>query len=212
MHTPLFMPVHHPLSWKLWFKVRRMPASLAVCLLMGLYVLFFAAFEVTLPLWGAEYLHWSVVRAGWTFAYVGVIMVIVQGLVVRRMAHKVGEKRMAQIGLITTAVGIFILPFSDMSLSMMVYFSLALIAIGSGFVHPSLSSLVSLNTESYRQGIMMGLFQSMSALGRVLGPIAAGMAYTFWHKTIFITIGFAIFLVTVSFFTLCHRVQDARNK
>jgi MFS family permease len=212
MHTPMFMPVHHPLSWQLWFKVRRVPAAMAVCILMGLFVLFFSGFEVTLPLWGAEYLHWSMTSAGWTFAYVGVIMVIVQGVVIRRLTGRLGEKKAAQIGLLSTAFGLVLLPLADMLSPHAIYLPLGMVAVGAGLVHPSLSSLVSINTESYRQGLMMGLFQSMSALGRVLGPVAAGLAYSVWHKMIFLVIGLAILIVTVSFFTVCQRVQDAQHQ
>jgi MFS family permease len=54
---------------------------------------------------------------------------------------------------------------------------LAIFAIGSAIFTPSISTLVSHTAGSHERGAVMGVFQSSSSLGRVLGPfIASGVA------------------------------------
>ncbi|MBF0157999.1 MAG: MFS transporter [Magnetococcales bacterium] len=211
LHTPLVGSMHHPLSWRLWLRVRRMPAAMMICILMGLFVTLFAGFEISLPLWGVEYLAWSMPTAGWMFAYIGVVMVVTQGLIVRRLAARVGEKKTAITGMVATAAGILWLMVVEQQ-STGLFLALALVSVGAGLVHPSLSSLVSLNTEAYRQGVMMGLFQSLSALGRVLGPVMAGAAYALWNQLIFAVFTLGIASVAVVLFMQRQRIMDASQK
>ena len=53
----------------------------------------------------------------------------------------------------------------------------SLAAFGSAFVTPSLSSLVSLYTPADRQGSVLGVFRSLGALARAVGPFIAGILY-----------------------------------
>ncbi|MBF0124586.1 MAG: MFS transporter [Magnetococcales bacterium] len=212
LHTPLVGSLHHPLSWRLWLRVRRMPAAMTICILMGLFVTLFAGFEISLPLWGAEHLAWSMPTAGWMFAYVGVVMVVAQGVVVRRLAAVIGEKKTAISGMAATAAGVLLLMMVNHQSTWLLFVALAFVSVGAGLVHPSLSSLVSLNTEAYRQGVMMGLFQSLSALGRVLGPIMAGAAYAVWNQLIFVVFVLGISGVAIILSSQQQRILDARQK
>ena len=50
-------------------------------------------------------------------------------------------------------------------------------AIGSGLTNPSLSSLISQSVDKGEQGEALGMGQSISALGRVIGPSIAGVLF-----------------------------------
>ncbi len=180
----------HPLlSLTSWRTARRYPGALIACLIMGIFITLFSAFEVTLPLWGKDLLHWNMTTVGWIFTFVGVISVTTQGGLVRRIIPKIGEKRAAIIGLLVTATGMTLMQPTTWPLLLA---ALALIAIGAGLIHPTLSSLTSLNTDQTMQGSMLGLFQSMSALGRSIGPVLGGMAYNTLHGSIFFIVAIGI--------------------
>jgi MFS family permease len=57
------------------------------------------------------------------------------------------------------------------------YLALAVFSVGTGFMNPCLSSLVSMTAATDERGTVMGWFQSASALGRVVGPAMAGPLY-----------------------------------
>jgi MFS transporter, DHA1 family, tetracycline resistance protein len=53
-----------------------------------------------------------------------------------------------------------------------------LLAAGSGLTNPSLSALVSLHSPPGSQGEVLGAFQSMGALGRLIGPALGGFLFS----------------------------------
>ncbi|MBF0402249.1 MAG: MFS transporter [Magnetococcales bacterium] len=198
----------HPLLGASWERAQSLPAALQLCLLMGLYTTLFAAFEVTMPLWGEATLGWTVRSIGWVFTYVGVIAVVVQGGVVRRLASRLGEKWTAAMGLGLVAVGMALFALDGLAVALA---ALALIAAGSGLVHPSLSSLVSLNSSAEQQGFVLGMFQSMSALGRGVGPVLGGLGYATWTGTTFLLIAAGLGLTWLAFRRAGQQVRDTRQ-
>ncbi|MBF0448295.1 MAG: MFS transporter [Magnetococcales bacterium] len=199
---------YHPFSPARWQAAGLYAGALSLCLLMGLFITLFSAFEVVLPLWGSELMGWSMGDIGWVFFYVGVVAVIVQGGVVRRLAPRIGEKRTTQAGLLLVALGFVLLAAWSQG---GVWLSLALISAGAGLVHPGLSSLVSLNTDPDNQGMMLGLFQSMSALGRSVGPVIGGGVYGIYKGDIFFATAMGVVVVLILFFQLKKKILDARE-
>src|SRR5262249_58359309 len=54
---------------------------------------------------------------------------------------------------------------------------LAMIVFGNGINTPSTSALISRNAPAERQGEVLGIAQSMSSLGRILGPWFGGFVF-----------------------------------
>jgi predicted MFS family arabinose efflux permease len=50
-------------------------------------------------------------------------------------------------------------------------------AVGMGFNHPALMSLVSRYTAAEDQGGVLGLTQSLNSLARIIGPMWGGFAF-----------------------------------
>ncbi|MCC6132987.1 MAG: MFS transporter, partial [Acidobacteria bacterium] len=50
--------------------------------------------------------------------------------------------------------------------------SIVLLSGGAVIMNPSLMTLVSRRSEAHEQGEILGVFQSMSSLGRIFGPFA----------------------------------------
>src|SRR5262245_34857444 len=114
------------------------------------------------------------------FAYLGLVLMLVQGLIYRRLVRRVGEVRFLKIGVVLMAVGLFsgiaVLLGRDELPSDMVRMSLALaiftVAVaGFAFVTPSVQALISLRSDPTRQGEILGVNQSASAMARILGPL-----------------------------------------
>lgn len=110
-------------------------------------------------------------------AYVGVLGVIVQGGLIRRLLKRPIEKQVAIAGSAILAVSMFALPLSASLAALMVV--CAGIAIGNGFVTPVLNGLASKHTTRRAQGRVLGLMQSAGSLGRFLGPMLAFALLTF---------------------------------
>lgn len=142
------------------------------------YFLFLAAFsgmEFTLTFLAAERLQYTSLQNAYIFIYIGFIIAFVQGGVVRRKAGTVGEKKMALIGMIAIVPGLLLI--SAAYSSFMLYAGLLFLAIGSSMIMPCLTSLVTMYTPEAEQGRSVGIFRSMGALARVVGPLAAAVVY-----------------------------------
>ena len=139
------------------------------------YYLGFSAMEFTLTFLAFERFAYSERDNMWMFVFVGVTIALVQGGFVRRLAPRLGEKKLALVGLFLTLPGFLLVAGS--SGSGMLYGGLAFLAIGSGFTMPTLSALVSRYSPEDRQGIALGSFRSAGAMARAVGPILGGFLY-----------------------------------
>ncbi|MBL6758019.1 MAG: MFS transporter [Planctomycetes bacterium] len=145
------------------------------------YFIYFAAFgamEFTLVFLAAEHLGYGPRDNAWMFVFIGLTIAFVQGGIVRRLVPRVGELKVASLGMALTLPGFLVIAAVTRTESAAVlYAGLALVAVGSSLVMPSFSSLASRYVPDDRQGFALGVFRSFGSLARVVGPIAGGLLY-----------------------------------
>jgi MFS transporter, DHA1 family, tetracycline resistance protein len=132
----------------------------------------FAAMEATFALYTEARFLWTARETGKFFSFVGLFIVLAQGVLVGRAVAAIGERRTLILGTCTLALG-----FVTMALTP-VWWLLPVagvcIACGNGLIMPSFSALVSHNSTADNQGVNSGLAQSGGSLGRIVGPMIAG--------------------------------------
>lgn len=161
-----------------WFDVSSFRHALAqpriglILLTIFLTTFAFAQFESTLSLLTQE-LGFAVRSNFFIFAYIGLILTLSQGILVRRLIPRLGEYRMGIIGIILMVAGLLLIGVAGNSGSYpLLYAVLPISVVGFSATTPSLQSLLSLNTSDDQQGGVLGVGQSISALARILGPLA----------------------------------------
>jgi MFS transporter, DHA1 family, tetracycline resistance protein len=102
------------------------------------------------------------------FAIVGITIFIVQGAMMSGMAHRLGERRLIRVGAIILAVTMWGIG-SATSMGILMVWS-ALVAVGSGILNPSLSSLISQASDPRDRGATMGVQQSLGSFARMIAP------------------------------------------
>lgn len=141
----------------------------------------FAQFESTLSLL-TEALGQSDRNNFYMFAYVGLVLTIAQGGIVRRLAKKVPAVRLAAGGTLIMVIGLLLIGLAGNNSSVaQLYWFVPVAVVGFSAVTPSLQSLLSLNTAADEQGEILGLGQSVSALARILGPVAGMQLFSEEH-------------------------------
>jgi ferrochelatase len=140
-----------------------------------LFITAFAGMEFTLTFLAVERFSFTPMDNAKMFIFIGFFIGMVQGGYVRRKAHAVGEGKMAVQGLACILPGLLLIGFA--SAIWMLYCGLFFLAIGSAMVIPCLTTLVSLYTPASDQGRALGQFRGLGAMGRVIGPLAASLAY-----------------------------------
>jgi DHA1 family tetracycline resistance protein-like MFS transporter len=114
---------------------------------------------------------------------VGVTAVVVQGGLIRPIRKALSEKQMlvggALLIVVAFAVNAVLPLFVGVPVGAM-YPIMVVLSVGSGLYTTTASSLLSRSVDAERQGSVLGVGQSMSALGRIIGPAVAGTLLTAW--------------------------------
>jgi MFS transporter, DHA1 family, tetracycline resistance protein len=160
----------------------------------------FANLEATFALMTARKFGFDARANGYLFAYIGVLITIIQGGLTGRLARQFGERRLISAGLFCMIFGLGWLPYSAGLTSLLLV--LVVLIAGHGATNPSISSLVSQAASAEDQGSMLGVSQSLASLARILGPIwggftfdAFGFQYPYLTGSLFMTVAFSLSLL-----------------
>ena len=135
-----------------------------------LVVFAFAGMESTFALLSEHRYGLSARDVGRVFAFIGVVIVVVQGGLIGPLTRRFGERTLLVAGLGLQALGLAALPFAPGTPGLLA--ATFPLAAGNGLANPSMSSLLSRSARAEDQGGTLGIGQSASALGRVLVPIS----------------------------------------
>jgi multidrug resistance protein len=156
----------------------RQPAIGTLMVIYALATFVFAAFTTVFPLWIGHRLGYDAQHAGYLMAYLGLLMAIVQGRMIGPMARSLGERRLLVTGTLTLVAAYALLPLAGGLV--LLCGVLVLVALGSGLNWPTATSLASQYAPDDRQGAVLGVMQSLSALGRTFGAAWAGWVFGNW--------------------------------
>ena len=149
--------------------------------------------ESTFAIWAERAVGWGPRQVGLFFAYIGVLLVVVQGGLVGVAVRRLGEARLAAPAIAAMAVGIGMLPWSGTAPLILV--SGALIVLGYGLGQPALTALISRASPGESQGAVLGASQSVQSLVRIFGPITAGALFAAHGRDMPYLVGGAILAV-----------------
>jgi len=117
---------------------------------------------------------WGSLRNGLALALVGATAAVVQGLLVRRIVGRFGERRTAIAGLLASACAYGILGLAWQS--WMVFVGICIQAFG-GLANPSVRAMVSMRAGPERQGRVMGALSSVEGVTAIISPVVAAVLF-----------------------------------
>lgn len=157
-------------DWQGFSDALRTP-SIGLLLAASFVCIFsFAAYETTLSILVKNEFQFSFRQVCLTYAYIGLMLALIQGGVVRRLSGRFSEASLAVGGVVfeTLGYGLMALAVPLRSLGL-AFAAAALVVTGFSMMHPSLNSLLSRRSDPKKQGAIMGVGQSVSALARIIG-------------------------------------------
>lgn len=158
-----------------------------------LYLFFYSGLEFNLTFLTHHRFGFNMMQQGKLLCFVGVLMSLLQGGFVRRLPPG-REKFYCLAGFFLCIPAFLILGFASSIGS--VYFALAIYAFPSAVVVPCLTAIASrYGDECGCQGALLGIFRSLGALARALGPVVFSASYWLLNSEISYTIGGLAFLV-----------------
>lgn len=160
------------------FRVAMSVPSVGLILVAIFVCIFsFGNFETTLSMLikGGERVPDSPFVFSWraiclTYAFIGFTLALVQGGVVRRLAGRMSEGTLAATGALIEVVG-FGLTLAAISSGStgLLYAALGVVVTGFSFMQPNLNAMLSRRSDPERQGMILGVGQSVSSLARIFG-------------------------------------------
>ena len=146
------------------------------------YILGFSMMQITSTLLWAEHFGLSEMHIGYTFAYIGLLAVIIQGGLIGQFNQWFGERNLLVFGTVLVAIGLFTMPFVPTDRFYFELISLTLLSFGNALLTPTVSTLLTTFAPEDAQGKILGTNQSVGSLARVVGPAIGGLVYG-WHYT-----------------------------
>lgn len=179
------------------------PAVLVLILLGFLVIGAAALMETSLAFLAYDRFGFGPRKVGMIFAGVGFISALLQGGASAPLARRFGSAVVAKGGITFNAVGLTALGLVRSPTGLLI--AMALIAIGLGMYNPAVQTLTSDITDDSDRGLVMGLTQGSSSLGRIAGPAMSGTIYqSVGHGAPFV-LGGAIMVVSLLFAAIGFR-------
>jgi DHA1 family tetracycline resistance protein-like MFS transporter len=129
----------------------------------------FAIFQTTFALFAARRFGFDASQTGYVFSAFGLLGALVQAVCIRPVARRLGDKRTFVVGLCATMAGLVAAALAPSVVWL--YVALVPLALGIGFGHPTMASLVSRAAHGDEQGRVQGAASALESLGRTVGPV-----------------------------------------
>ncbi|MBA4242007.1 MAG: tetracycline resistance MFS efflux pump [Sphingobacteriaceae bacterium] len=175
-----------------FINLKRYP--LLTGLIIGQFILYVAGKTIEV-IWGYYNIlkfNWSEQEIGYSLAFVGVLVSLVQGGLIRWFIPKFGQAKAIFYGIVFYAVGLFCFAFATNS--WMMYAFLVPYCLG-GLCGPALQGVISNHIPENEQGEIQGLNTSLMSISAIISPlIMTNLFYQFSKQDA------AVYFPGISFF------------
>lgn len=180
--------------------LRKYPVVIGMISAYFLFMMGHHALPSTWTYFTIEKFQWSERQIGYSFAFVGVLMVLTQAVLLRRILPIIGQHKAALVGFLFCIVSFLGYAFAG---SGWVLYAFMIPGALQGFVMPSINGIMSGQIPANSQGELQGGVASMSSLTSILSPPLMTGTFAFFTAASapFYFPGAAFFLAAV--LTIC---------
>lgn len=152
--------------------------------------------------WGRDLFGFSLELIGLQFMMFALFSIVGQVALVGPLVRSLGEKRVALLA--SAGVALSLTMFAIAMHPVFVWLTIAIFGIANGLFLPSVSSLVSYEATPQNRGAVMGVFNSASSAGRIVGPGISGPLYFGYGPAAPFVVGAALTLVGCLLLSRAH--------
>jgi len=122
---------------------------------------------------------WSDLKIGYSLAFVGVVLAIVKGGLIKWSQNRFGDVRTVSVGLIFYMVGLSLFAFATQPWMLYVF---SLVYCIGGIAPPSLQAIISGKMQANEQGELQGVITSLLSLANIISPLIMTNLFYFFTK------------------------------
>ena len=181
--------------------------------LMTVHFLYSIAFFVYPAIWAyftRERFGWDGLMVGYSLAAYGISIVLVQGVLIGLIVHRIGEVKTVLLGLSINMISFFTLatiPNGWIVLAMTPFNALGTIT------GPALLAIMSRAADDNQQGELQGLLGSVGSIGMILSPILMTQTFSYFSSANApVYMPGAPFLLSMVLIAICLGIYLSANK
>jgi DHA1 family tetracycline resistance protein-like MFS transporter len=159
-------------------NIKRYPLIVSLVVSLILIYLSSHATQSTWTFYTMEKFGWNEAWVGYSLGFVGLMIAIVQGGLIRIVIPKLGQKRSVYFGLTLYTIGYVCFAFATQGWMMFAF--IVPFALG-GFAGPALQGIISSQVPNNEQGELQGALTSLISVTSIFGPLL--MTYLFSYFT-----------------------------
>ena len=146
--------------------------------LIGVLALVYVSSHALQSVWayfGIYQFHWTEAQIGYSLGFVGVMVAIVQGGLIRVILPKIGQEKSLYIGLLISSITYALFAFA--STTWMMYAIMVPCALG-GIAGPAIQGIISNQIPANEQGELQGGLTSLMSITSIVGPVLMTNAFS----------------------------------
>ncbi len=150
-------------------------------LVVGVFLLYLAGqvMPSIWPFYTKFMFHWSDREIGYSLAFVGIMVSIVQGGLIKFSQKKFGTNKAIFIGLTLYFIGLGLLSMA--SQSWMIYAFVFIYSLGA-IAPPALQAVISGRVSATEQGELQGMMTGLNSISTILSPLIMTNLFYFFSK------------------------------
>lgn len=138
------------------------------------------AVQSTWTFYTMEKFNWDTRMVGYSLAFVGLMVGLVQGVLIRIIIPKIGQKRSIYIGFCMNFIGLNLFAFATQG--WMLFPFLILYSLGA-IAGPAIQSIISGHVSPGEQGELQGALTSLISLGAIIGPLIMTNIFSYFTSS-----------------------------
>ncbi|MDP1930368.1 MAG: TCR/Tet family MFS transporter [Gammaproteobacteria bacterium] len=147
--------------------LRKYPMVIGMISALFLFMMGHHALPSTWTYYTIEKFQWSESQVGYSFAFVGMLMVLTQAVLLRKVLPIIGQHKAAWMGFVFCIISFVGYAFAGSGYVLYIFMIPGAL---QGFVMPSINGIMSGHIPANSQGELQGGLASMSSLTAILSP------------------------------------------
>ena len=135
------------------------------------------AIQSTWLFYNMEKFNWNAQWGGYSLSFIGVMIALVQGVLIRIIMPKLGQERSVYVGLMLYSIGFVLFAFATQGWEMFLF--MVPYALG-GIAGPALQGLISNQIPQNEQGELQGGLTSLMSACAIFGPVLMTALFSYF--------------------------------
>jgi DHA1 family tetracycline resistance protein-like MFS transporter len=174
-----------PFSWKRanplgsLIQLKKYPAVAGLIISLTLVYIGAHAVQSTWSFYNIGKFNWDEKMVGYSLAFVGFMIALVQGGLIRIVIPKIGQEKSLYIGLLLYSIGMVLFAFATQGWMM---FAFCTIYCLGGIAGPAIQGIISSHVPSNEQGELQGALTSLMSATSIVGPLLMTNLFSYFTR------------------------------